>query len=409
MKKSFLVVILTIITFLSFGQHLKGYSIGHLFHPFPNYKINQEGIDLFDQLAPDVMRFPGGSIANKYHFNNVGYGWEKPSKNLTENFIVEYVRVIKAMKNPPKTVFVMNLLDHFKGANEADLIKENMDALQYLIDNGMDVIAVELGNEFYLYNEIVGIPGITVNPELNNIDDIENGDSNNNSSVTHPKESILIKWLRTLTGKPSGQNKSKQIFGNAPTASSQSPNNANFVKFERLAKIYADKIHAVDPSIKTGIPLGNFQNQKHTEYNTFVLNHFDFVDAYVVHFYGSFNKNCKEGDLACVKKGMDWSINTLMIPRLKYIKENTNKEIWVTEWNAIKFGHWGDEQSWARNTSVHLEYIKKYIDIFDQYGVTISTFHKLAGPMENAAYNAIDVDNGKCYPTPVFDVLKKYY
>ncbi|MCB0501955.1 MAG: hypothetical protein KDD32_13950, partial [Bacteroidetes bacterium] len=94
---------------------------------------------------------------------------------------------------------------------------------------------------------------------------------------------------------------------------------------------------------------------------------------------------------------------------LKYIKENTKKEIWVTEWNSIKFGHWGDEQSWARNTSVHLEYIKKYIDIFDQYGVTISTFHKLAGPMENAAYNAIDVDNGKCYPTPVFDVLKKYY
>ena len=186
-------------------------------------------------------------------------------------------------------------------------------------------------------------------------------------------------------------------------------NSDKFEKFERLAKIYTDKIHAVDPSIKTGIPLGNFQNKKHTEYNTFVLDHFDFVDAYVVHFYGSFSKDCKQGDLECVKKGLDWSIRTSVVPRLKYLKEKTNKEIWVTEWNAIKFGHWGDEQSWARNTSVHLEYIKKYIDIFDEYGVTISNFHKLAGHMENAAYNAIDVDEGKCYPTPVFDVLKKYY
>jgi hypothetical protein len=111
-----------------------------------------------------------------------------------------------------------------------------------------------------------------------------------------------------------------------------------------------------------------------------------------------------------VRAGLDWTIKATIEPRLQFLKEKTNKEIWVTEWNAIKFGHYGDESSWARNTSVHVEYTKKMIDLFKQYGVTISTFHKLVGPTEDAAYNAIDVtSSGKCITTPIFDILKKHF
>lgn len=401
--------------FSSEAQHLKGYSIGHLFHSFPNHKINQEGVDLFDSLSPDVLRFPGGTIANKYRFYKTGYGYSSIDKKRPENYIEEYIRLVKKMKTKPKTVFVMNLLDHYKGENEAALIKENMDALKHLIDNGMEVIAVELGNEFYLYSEIVGFPGVTtVNPELNNTHAIETGNENNQqTSNPKKKENILIRWLRNLTGKYSGNNKAKS---NAAQNTSVQNKNANsdvdprLIKFERLAKIYDEKIKALYPSIKTGVPVGNLINEKHNAYNNFVLANFPFVDAFVVHFYGSFNKNCKEGDIECVRRGLNWSLKKSTIPRLEYINNNTNKEIWVTEWNSIKFGHWGGENAWVRNTPIHNEYIKKYIDVFNQYGVTISNFHKLAGKANKASYNAIDVEpSGKCKTTTIYETLKKYY
>ncbi len=414
MRNFILTFLLGFITVASMAQMKNGYNIAHMFQPFPNHTINSEAIQLFDRLEPDIMRFPGGSIANKYHYYKPGYGWSKPDMKRKENYIVEFVRVMKAMKKQPDVIFVMNLFDHFKGANEANLIKENMDALKYLLDNGMNVIAVELGNEFYLYNEIIGLPGITHNPEANNIDLIEIGQEDNtqNNGNNNPKdnnggngnqanqnnESILIKWLRMLTGK--GKSNSQFAAGKAV-------NNNRLQKYLRLAKIYDTKINTQYPRIKTGAPIGNFKNKKHTEYNNFVLKNFGFVDAFVPHSYGSYNKNCK--DNKCVKEGLDWSIRAVVEPKLKYIRDNTNKEIWVTEWNALKFGHWGDEGAWLRNGEVHKEYTIKFIKLFEKYGVTISNFHKLTGPMTGSAYNAIDVDKGKCHPTPIYDVLVEHY
>ncbi len=392
---SLIILAFTFCTFSTPAQHLTGYNTGHIFHCFPNHKINQEGIDLFDSLSPDVLRFPGGSIGNKYHFNKTGYGWSKADTKQSQNYIVEYVRLVKAMKTKPKTVFVMNLLDHFKGADEAELIQENMDALNYLLDHDLEVIAVELGNEFYLYNEVIGIPGLTVNPELNNQSDNENKD-------TATSNNIFIKWYRSLKNKLFPKPKSSD--------NKEGPNIKKLNKFENLAKTYHDKIKLIDPEIRTGIPLGNFKNKKQTEYNTFVLEHFDFADAYVVHFYSSFNKNCQKGDFQCVQKGLDWHMREVMRPRLEYLKENSTKEIWVTEWNAIKFGHWGDESTWVRNSPTHIEHTKKYLETFKEFNVTISNYHKLAGAMKKAAYNAINVDElGKCHKTPIYHVLKEQY
>jgi hypothetical protein len=403
MKKYYLLALLFLVALNSIKAQtpLNGYNIAHAFQPFPNHKINAEAITLFDQLSPDVLRFPGGTIANKYHFSKPGYGWSSADMKRSENYIVDFVKLVKTLKKEPKVIYVYNMFDHFKGANEAELIKENFDALQYLINNGVNVVAVELGNEFYLYNEIIGTPGqTTFNPEDNNMEEIETGGAQKPN--TAPKnENILIRWLRMLTGqkKPTS------------TPNTGTTNNERLTKYARLAKIYHDKTKKINPNIKTGVPLGNFKNNKHTEYNEYILSPaFAFADAYVVHFYGAFDKNCKEGDLNCVRSGLDWTIKSTIEPRLKYLKENTKKEIWVTEWNAIKFGHWGDESSWARNTSIHVEYTKKFIDLYNQYGVTISTFHKLVGPSEDAAYNAIDVtSSGKCITTPIFEVLKKHY
>ena len=53
---------------------------------------------------------------------------------------------------------------------------------------------------------------------MNNIDKIETGDVKNENVKPKPKsntsknESILIQWLRTLTGKYSGKSNSKELF-----------------------------------------------------------------------------------------------------------------------------------------------------------------------------------------------------
>lgn len=371
------------------AEHLKGYNAAHVFHPFPNHTVNREAIALFDALEPGVLRFPGGTVANKYHFYKPGYGFSNADMRRSENYIVEFVRIVKAMEKPPRVVFVMNLFEHFTGADEAALIRENLDALKYLIDQGMDVTAVELGNEFYLYPEItLGSGKVTVNPEKNN---------EVNAPGNARPANFLVRWLRILTGRFTGK-----PAGNTETV------RRNFVYYEDLCKRYAASIRALDPGIRLGIPLGNLGNAKHDEYNEFVLGRFDFIDAYVCHFYGSFNKNCGQNDEACIRKGLDWYLKQQLETRLERVRQ-TGKEAWVTEWNGLKFGHYGDEGDWLRNSAIHLEYIQKFIEAYDRYGVTISCFHKIAGPMENAAYNAIDVDNGKCYPTPVYGVLREHY
>lgn len=375
---------------------LSGYNTAHIFQQFPDHRVNAEAIQLFDALDPDVLRFPGGTIGNKYHFYNPGYGWSKADMRRSQNYIVEFVRLVKAMRSSPDVIFVMNLFEHYSGADEEALIRENLDALQYLVDNGLHVIAVELGNEFYLYQEIVGLPGqVTYNPEDNN--DVEFPDS---GDAPEKKENLLQRWLRILTGKFTGKSKSNT------SASAAVP--AKFAQYEALCRRYTEGIAAIDPSIKTGAPLGNPKNKKHTAWNNFVLDRIDFVDAYVCHFYGVYNKKCGDNDFDCVRKSLDWYLKTQLVPALEIV-EDSGKEAWVTEWNGLKFGHYGDENPWLRNSAVHQEYTRRFIELFKENGVTISNFHKIAGPMEGASYNAIDVDNGRCRTTPIYDVLLEHY
>jgi len=388
-------IILLLFTTSVHAQHLKGYSVAHVFHPFPGHKINAEAIQLFDALEPDVLRFPGGTVANKYHFYKPGYGFSKSDMKRQQNYIHDFVRLVNDLESKPKVVFVMNLFEHYTGADEAELIGENMDALQFLLDKGMDVTAVELGNEFYLYPEIKsGSAKVTVNPELNN--EIEAP-----GTEEQKKENLLMRWLRMLTGKFTGKSKQGQT-------QETKVENPNFVYYEQLCKKYKNRIEDISPGMRLGVPLGNLNNKKHTEYNAYMLDHFEFIDAYVVHFYGSFNKNCAKTDEACIRKGLDWYLNKQLETRLQRVQK-TGKETWVTEWNALKFGHYGDEGAWIRNSKIHQEYTRKFIELYDHYGVTISNFHKLAGPMNGAAYNAIDVDEGKCFTTPIYDVLMEQY
>lgn len=372
------------------SQHLKGYNTAHIFLQFPDRDINDEALELYDALSPDILRFPGGTLANKYRFWKGGYGFARMDLNREENYIESFVRLVRKLETEPKVVYVMNLFEHFTGADEQLLIQENMEALQFLLDRDIDVVAVELGNEFYLYNEIVGFPGqVTYNPEKNN-------------EIREPGQKLP--WYKAFWQWLTGSS------GVAPSEGSATDTKIpkKFALYERLVQDYSSRIRAIAPEIKLGVPLGNLANQKHKAYNNFILDRMTDVDAYVCHFYGSFNSKKCGKDEACIRQSLNWYVKHQLEDRLAKVRD-TGKECWVTEWNALKFGHYGDQNAWIRNSQIHQDYTVRFIELFDQYDVTISTFHKISGPSEVAAYNAIDVDRGQCYPTAIYDVLKEHY
>jgi hypothetical protein len=102
-------------------------------------------------LSPKVLRFPGGTIGNYYHPDGIGYGMKKEE---TGNTLSDLVKA--------QPLFRQNAIYHFadlcKMSNSkvvyvANMLTGNTDEMLWVLDffnkAGIDVIAVELGNEFY--------------------------------------------------------------------------------------------------------------------------------------------------------------------------------------------------------------------------------------------------------------------
>lgn len=102
-------------------------------------------------LRPKVFRFPGGTIGNYYHPDGIGYGMKKEE---TGNTLADLVKA--------QPLFSQNAIHHFadlcRMANSkvvyvANMLTGNIPemlwALEYFKKAGIEVVAVELGNEFY--------------------------------------------------------------------------------------------------------------------------------------------------------------------------------------------------------------------------------------------------------------------
>ncbi len=144
------------------GQN--GYNLGGFFYHYLN--DNSQFEELFKTLKPELIRFPGGTIANFYHPDGKGYGLREKdfsgdadahvfksmkarfkqeqklisSGQIKGNFIDRLSKL--SAKTGTKVVYVANLLT-------AD-VNETVQAVNKLQKAGVDVVGIELGNEYYL-------------------------------------------------------------------------------------------------------------------------------------------------------------------------------------------------------------------------------------------------------------------
>lgn len=107
--------------------------------------------NIMQTLRPRVLRFPGGTIGNYYHPDGPGYGMRpeetgnvlpeivKSQVQFKQNAIYHFADMCKMSDS--KVLFVANMLT---GTTE-----EMLWCLNFFKERGIEVVGVELGNEFY--------------------------------------------------------------------------------------------------------------------------------------------------------------------------------------------------------------------------------------------------------------------
>lgn len=156
----------------------------------PDLCLRDDVTDPLANLEPLLLRFPGGTIANYYHLgeldqdgcgtDNTGYGvilnevsfllgntigqQLNRDQEVDRNHIFNFIDMVKALETelnrPVEVIYVLNLLSHFKGAGRGDaldsnltryqnIMAENLAGIQLFKDHGVEVNAVECGNELY--------------------------------------------------------------------------------------------------------------------------------------------------------------------------------------------------------------------------------------------------------------------
>lgn len=269
----------------------------NLLNPLTVVRLDQACLQLVEEINPAVLRFPGGTTANYYHYYGTGYGYDAAeifgtSIGLGElalddimpsNFIELFADL--ALQTESRVIYTMNLFTHFKpggasinnpqSAAYLERKAENMDALAYLVGRGVDVVAVELGNELYFEWELTGI--FTINTAVD--------------------------------------------------------------KYVDLARDYANTIRSNYPDIEIGVPGAlvnsnpefNFWNEKMQEA--------EFADGIVVHEYDrNIADNCdggldKASYFACARDQIDHFLDFDYEDQLKdYMDLFPDKDLWLTEW-----------------------------------------------------------------------------
>jgi len=119
-----------------------------------------------DSLGPQVLRFPGGSDANYFHYPAPGYGYriEEYRKTITDEPVEENKRRydVERSQNYPNGASVvvpfLQLSNYGSGQSSTLFVanlytgnyEENKVALQALQSGGATISGIELGNEMYL-------------------------------------------------------------------------------------------------------------------------------------------------------------------------------------------------------------------------------------------------------------------
>ncbi len=309
-----------------------GFNTANFFH---YYQPKDQVLTAYlDALKPAVLRFPGGTVANFYHPEEKGYGFRDADirkiagskmfqtmrKNLEKeqlyirkgyikkNFIHSFSQLAKKMK--AKVVYVANL---FTGTDEEIRL-----AIQTLLNNGVEVIGVELGNEYYLKAYASVYPDIT--PYLN-------------------RAQQTARLLR-------------QHFPGIPLAVVASPCPA-------VKKMRPSKAAAAD----------RWNHQ---------LAQADFYDAYVTHLYAlpkaCVSENNTESLFKCALESTTQYCREGLSTAMHYYTSvfGTKRKTWVTEWNVQGvFQYFG-------NTFLQAAYYGEFATAMQQYPtIEMAVHHNL--------------------------------
>lgn len=307
---------------------------------------------MITDMGIQVIRFPGGTLANFHHPGGAGYGLRTSDAELVKGTGM-YKAIARAAEreqtmtraagddNVHRMIELANAI-HVKVLYVANLFsaedEETIAVLHRLKDGGVDVIGIELGCEYYLKAYQAKYPGIQ-------------------AYITRVK-SIAPKLKAEFPDLPIG-------------------------------------IVAAPPA---GLK-GGKDNPKLEAWNDAVANS-PYVDALILHTYSFPNECAKEGSdeaiFTCMNASSADYVDTRLPAALRRLSAQTGgkKSFWITEWNLQGvFAHFG-------NTLLQGIFATDMMFTFsDDPDVSISICHNLLATGEG--YNAIRIEGGSGFDPQV--------
>jgi len=349
----------------AFNNTKHGINAAYMFHHIldENDLLTEDVKELMFNTEFDVIRFPGGAIGNYYRQGGQGYGAVKSEvqnventvqcngsgsycfqadQDATRNFVYDFLDVLEDKHEDTgretDVMYMLNLLLHFvynynqilelNDINDLaeldtaltnglisqdfyDRIIENYTAMQLIIESPhANINAIEMGNEFYFYQEVTTFPY-----------------------------------------KPTNSNPFFELNSALNTIEPR------IERYRALINFYRRLIVPLQPDIKVGVPIGGinrFGNMANADelWNTamkqWVL---DEVDAIMPHMYikttgdevdpPTVAADDDNTDLQDIKESFQFDIETKFINTIGEIIEffeldSDFREIWITEYNVNK-------------------------------------------------------------------------
>ena len=289
------------------------------------------------KIKPNVLRFPGGTISNFYHYDEKAYGFnlseisdwnvpkftkrynglikEQKKRNHNHNYIEDFILLSK--KNNSKVVLVANIIS----SEDDDII--NM--IKRFKSENIEILGVELGSE---------LSNRAYKKYINSVDD-----------------------------------------------------------YIHLAQKYSDIIKKEYPEIKVGVvaaPIKYNMPSRLLNWNQ-KLSEETFYDAIIHHSYlkvidgdDDYGLMTREDEVSSTKKAqfdlykkrIKTYFNTGFVKEIIKYNEIFEKEIWITEWNLQMSKTTGNTLLQSLFVS---QYLLELLSNPDLQNISIATYHNLAG------------------------------
>ena len=339
MRKNLLTFILSCFTYLLSSQEINPNLFGfNTSNTFTYCDVNDTSFtNKVQKIKPNVLRFPGGTISNFYHYNEKAYGldiseisdWdikkftkrynglikEQKKRNHNHNYIEDFILLAK--QNNSKVILVANIIS----SEDDDII--NM--IKRFKSENIEILGVELGSE---------LSNRAYKKYINSVDD-----------------------------------------------------------YIQLAQKYSDIIKKEYPEIKVGVvaaPIKYNMPSRLFNWNQ-KLSEETFYDAIIHHSYlkvidgdDDYGLMTREDEISSTKKEQfdlykkrikDYFTTGFVKEIIKY-NEIFEKEIWITEWNLQMSKTTGNTLLQSLFVS---QYILEMLSNPKLQNIKIATYHNLAG------------------------------